>query len=57
MSRALCFISSVCFQLYEQYDDDEIGALDNEDIEGRVDANSELLNNVMEDFEKQQKIM
>ncbi|XP_013421817.1 protein LTV1 homolog isoform X2 [Lingula anatina] len=41
-------------QLYTAYGDDEIGALDNEDIEGRLQQGSEVLNDILDEFEKQQ---
>jgi protein LTV1 len=42
-------------QFYEQYNDDEIGALDHEDIGGCVKSDSQVLTQAMEEFEKQQK--
>lgn len=41
-------------KVYEEYDDDEIGALDQEDIGGFVSQDSELLNNCLEEFEQKQ---
>ena len=43
------------FQLYEQYDDDDIGALDQEDIAGCVSTSSKLLDSVVEEFEEKTK--
>ena len=42
-------------QMYEQYDDEEIGALDEDDIAGCVPQNSDLLNNALDEFEEQMK--
>ncbi|KAK2141617.1 hypothetical protein LSH36_1068g00008 [Paralvinella palmiformis] len=42
-------------KLYEQYDDEEIGALDHEEISGCVKPDSQILANVIEEFEKQQQ--
>lgn len=42
-------------QLYEQYEDTEIGALDNEDVDGFVGQGSHMLDTILEDFEKQQE--
>ena len=41
--------------MYEQYDDEEIGALDEDDIAGCVPQNSDLLNNALDEFEEQMK--
>ncbi|KAK3089237.1 hypothetical protein FSP39_002023 [Pinctada imbricata] len=41
-------------KLYEQYDDSEIGALDQDDIDGSVQQGSHMLDSILEDFEKQQ---
>jgi len=42
-------------KLYEQYDDDEIGALDHEDLGGNIQPDSDLLSAVLNEFEKKQK--
>ncbi|XP_061168018.1 protein LTV1 homolog [Saccostrea echinata] len=42
-------------KLYEQYEDTEIGALDNEDVDGYVEQGSHMLDTILEDFEKQQE--
>lgn len=42
-------------KLYEQYEDTEIGALDNEDVDGYVGQGSHMLDTILEDFEKQQE--
>ncbi|KAK7793031.1 hypothetical protein R5R35_004462 [Gryllus longicercus] len=39
-------------QLFAEYDDNEIGALDSEEIEGHLTQNSDLLEQCIEDFEK-----
>ncbi len=44
-----------CPQIYEQYDDEEIGALDQDEIRGFAGADSQLLNNALEEFEQQMK--
>ena len=49
-----CLISVL--QFYEQYDEDEIGALDNQDIGGVIKSDNLILTQAMEEFEKQQKI-
>ena len=41
-------------QIYEQYDEEEIGALDHEDISGHIPADSILLSSVLDEFEKNQ---
>ena len=47
-------VGLVSTQLYEEYDDEEIGALDHDDISGCVQQGSHLLNTALEDFEKSQ---
>ena len=42
-------------QMYEEYDDNEIGALDEDEIEGAVDNSKELLNSVLEEYERDKK--
>lgn len=42
------------FQLFEEYDESEIGALDHEDIDGRVEPSSQILDSVLDEFEKEQ---
>lgn len=39
--------------MYAEYDDDEIGALDHEDIEGKVSANGPMMEYLLSQFEKQ----
>ena len=41
--------------MYEEYDDNEIGALDEDEIEGAVDNSKELLNSVLEEYERDKK--
>lgn len=41
--------------MYEQYEDTEIGALDNDDVDGYVAQGSHMLDTILEDFEKQQE--
>lgn len=40
------------FQFYEQYDDDEIGALDNAELEGSIQVDSNRLEEVLNDYYK-----
>ncbi|XP_006822649.1 protein LTV1 homolog isoform X2 [Saccoglossus kowalevskii] len=42
-------------KLYEEYEDDEIGALDHEELAGRIQPDSDILNAVLGEFEKHQK--
>lgn len=46
-------------QFYEQYDDDEIGALDNAELEGSIQVDSSRLEEVLNDYykEKAEKYM
>ena len=41
----------VLLQLYEQYDDEEIGALDQDEIAGYVPPESEVLQQALQEFE------
>ncbi|XP_071116725.1 protein LTV1 homolog [Haliotis cracherodii] len=41
-------------KLFEEYDESEIGALDHEDIDGRVEPSSQILDSVLDEFEKEQ---
>lgn len=45
------------FQFYEQFDDDEIGALDNAELEGFIEPDSARLEEVIKDYftEKEKK--
>ncbi|XP_064649507.1 protein LTV1 homolog [Lineus longissimus] len=42
-------------KVYEQYDDDEIGALDHEEIDGNIQPESKILTSLMEEFEQGQQ--
>ncbi|XP_077991122.1 protein LTV1 homolog isoform X2 [Glandiceps talaboti] len=42
-------------KIYEQYDDDEIGALDHEEVAGNIQPDSDLLSAVLSEFEKKQR--
>lgn len=44
-------------QLYEEYDDSEIGALDQDEIEGSLAQGSTVLNSLIDEFEEKQKQM
>lgn len=45
----------VPFQFYEQFDDDEIGALDNAELEGFIEPDSVRLDEVLKDYFKQKE--
>ena len=47
----LCFLFT--FKFYEQYDDDEIGALDNAELEGSIQVDSNRLEEVLNDYYKE----
>lgn len=54
-SENLQFLDERFEKLYEQYDDDEIGTLDHEEICGYIQPNSTILTQLAEEFEKNQK--
>ena len=41
-------------QLYAEYDDDEIGALDHEDIDGKVSTTGPMMEYLLDKFQQQQ---
>lgn len=41
------------YKFYEQYDDDEIGALDNAELEGSIQVDSNRLEEVLNDYYKE----
>lgn len=41
--------------MYAAYDEEQIGALDGEEIEGHVEDNSDYILQVAKDFQKQQQ--
>lgn len=41
---------SLSFQFYEQFDDDEIGALDNTEVEGFIQPDSARLDEIIKDY-------
>lgn len=43
------------FQLMEEYDEDEIGSLDHEELEGTMNPDSERLNALAEEFIESQQ--
>lgn len=45
----------VPFQFYEQFDDDEIGPLDNAELEGFIEPDSVRLDEVLKDYFKQKE--
>ena len=47
----LLVIRCALLQLYEQYDDEEIGALDQDEIAGYVPPESEVLQQALQEFE------
>ena len=47
----LCFLFT--FKFYEQYDDDGIGALDNAELEGSIQVDSNRLEEVLNDYYKE----
>lgn len=49
MTSFLLFV----FKFYEQYDDDEIGALDNAELEGSIQVDSNRLQEVLNDYFKE----
>lgn len=46
-------LSLYIFKFYEQYDDDEIGALDNAELEGSIQVDSNRLEEVLNDYYKE----
>lgn len=40
--------------MYEEYDDAEVGALDQEDIDGTIQQGSAVLDALVDEFEKSQ---
>lgn len=44
------------FQLYEEYGPESIGALDHEELNGRLTANSDLMKQALEDLEKYKEV-
>lgn len=41
---------SLSFQFYEQFDEDEIGALDNTEVEGFIQPDSARLDEIIKDY-------
>ncbi|XP_023223889.1 protein LTV1 homolog [Centruroides sculpturatus] len=54
-SEQLQFLDDRFEKLYEQYDDDEIGTLDHEEICGYIQPNSKILTQLAEEYEKKKK--
>ena len=44
------FKTLLSFQFYEQFDDDEIGALDNAELEGFIEPDSARLEEVIKEY-------
>ena len=44
------------FQIYEEYEDMEIGALDQDEIEGYVNDESLVLKQVLDEFEEKTRV-
>jgi len=55
-SEGLSLLDDRFEKLYEGYGDEEIGALDQEEIDGTIRQGSEVLTNIMDEFERQQKL-
>lgn len=51
-NNSLCYFYkvSLLFQFYEQFDDDEIGALDNTEMEGFIQPDSSRLDEIIKDY-------
>lgn len=45
------------FQMFASYDENEIGALDCDEIEGEVDLESEILKQCADEFEKERAMV
>lgn len=43
------------FQFYEQFDDDEVGALDNAELEGFIEPDSDRLEEIIKDYFRQKE--
>jgi len=54
-SEALTLVDDRFEHMFTEYDDAEIGPLDNEEIEGLVDYGKELLDNALEEYEREKK--
>ncbi|XP_067120677.1 protein LTV1 homolog [Centruroides vittatus] len=54
-SEQLQFLDDRFEKLYEQYDDDEIGTLDHEEICGYIQPDSKILTQLAEEYEKKKK--
>ena len=48
-------MASCMFQVFEQYEDEEIGALDHEEIEGALSEKNDLMEDILQEFEETQK--
>lgn len=48
--QCCAFKESLSFQFYEQFDDDEIGALDNTEVEGFIQPDSARLDEIIKDY-------
>lgn len=57
LSAVLVICLLLLSQIYEAYDDDEIGALDDHDITGCITDTGTLLDSLVDDFQQQQQQM
>lgn len=54
-SEGLTLLDDRFEKVFEGYDDSEIGALDQEDIDGSIRQGSEVLNKILDEFEEKQR--
>ncbi|XP_071965271.1 protein LTV1 homolog [Antedon mediterranea] len=54
-NEGLTFLDDKFEQIFEQYNDMEIGALDHDEMEGHITTDSAILNQVLSEFEKSRK--
>ncbi|KAL4236880.1 Protein ltv1 [Mactra antiquata] len=54
-NQGLSLLDDKFEKLYEEYDDAEIGALDDDDIDGNMQQGNKVLDSIVEQFELQQK--
>lgn len=55
-NQGLALLDDRFEKLYEEYDDAEIGALDQEDIDGTIQQGNTMLDALVEEFEKEQVV-
>lgn len=54
-NKGLTLLDDRFEKLYQEYDDTEIGALDQEEIDGSIQQGSQVLNKLLDEFEEQQQ--